>query len=344
MIRLLLMLLALLGVGGYYLLSHPDPVEQTRTPALLGSITSQPTHKRALGAAPQLPALPDIADGRPSFPVARLVSPGSAANPPRAAVRRPSAQLAGATALLHLPRVLPARTLTVPILMYHHISSTIAAPSQVGLTVSDSDFAAQLDYLQRHGYHTILLRQLFAALYQHATLPPHPIVLTFDDGYLDNYTDALPILRHYHDVAEFNIISAYPGITLGVNRYMTWKQIKTLVADGMEIGSHTIDHQDLGMMSEDHVRYELRDSRNILQQTLHIPVQFIAYPSGEPFKDESAAEQQLLLTLLPDYGYVGGLLDSALQTSEQSAQQPYQLNRIRVSNDEPLSTFAGNLP
>lgn len=345
MIRLTAILLLLLGMGAYTVL-HPTAGEQVTRPsgqALLGSIGSRQSHPARIDTPPQLPLLPNVAGQRPTFPVALVVQPGSAVNPPRSIAH--SAQPRGTTsAILHLPKVLPVRTVVVPILMYHHISSTIAAPSQVGLTVSDSDFAAQLEYLRQHGYHTVLLRRVFAALYTHAALPPHPIVLSFDDGYRDNYTDALPILRHYQDVAEFNVITAYPGITLGVNTYMTWKQIKTLVKDGMEIGSHTIDHQDLGLMSEDHLRYELRDSRNVLQQKLHVPVQFIAYPSGEPFKDGSPAAQQLLLTLLPEYGYVGGLLDSAEQTSVQNAQQPYQLNRIRVSNGEPIGTFAASLP
>jgi hypothetical protein len=105
-----------------------------------------------------------------------------------------------------------------------------------------------------------------------------------------------------------------------------------------------VDHQDLGTLSEDHIRFELRDSRNILQKTLGAPVQFFCYPSGEPFKDGSAAMQQLLLTLLPQYGYVGALLDGPVTTSVQDAQHPYQLNRIRVSGGESLAGFAGSLP
>ena len=246
--------------------------------------------------------------------------------------------------LLHLPRVLPVRTVTVPILMYHHVSSLPAATElNAGLTVTDSDFAAQLGYLRAHGYHTVLLRQVFAALYQHVALPAHPIVLTFDDGYLDNYTDALPILLKAHDVAEFNIISAYPGITLGVNSYMTWGQLKRLVADGMEIGSHTVDHQDLGTLPEDHIRFELRDSRNILQQKLGVPVQFLAYPSGEPFSSGTLAAQQELLTLLPEYGYVGALCDGPITSSAQDAQQPFKLWRIRVSGGEGLADFTNSL-
>jgi peptidoglycan/xylan/chitin deacetylase (PgdA/CDA1 family) len=247
--------------------------------------------------------------------------------------------------LLHLPTVLPAQTYTVPILMYHHVNS-LPPPTigQYGLTVTDQDFTAQLAYLRKAGYHTILLTQLFAAMYEGAKLPPRPIVLTFDDGYLDNYTDALPILRRFHDVADFNIISAYPGITLGVNRYMTWKQLKALVHDGMEIGSHTVDHQDLGQMSEHHARFELRDSRNILQIKLGIPVQVICYPSGEPFANESAAAQAMILNLDSQYGYVFGLLDGLPVTSIQHANQPYQLNRIRVAGGESLQGFIANLP
>ncbi len=247
-------------------------------------------------------------------------------------------------ALLHLPSVLPAVTIHVPILMYHHVSSAPPATElNYGLTVTDQDFTAQLTYLRDHGYHTVSELQIFDALYRHKPLPAKPVMLTFDDGYLDNYTDALPILKRFHDHGEFNIISAYVGTTLGVNSYMTWPQLRALVAAGMDIGSHTVDHQDLGTLSEDKIRFELRDSRNVLQQMLHIPVQWLAYPSGQPFASESVAAQQLLLTLLPEYGYVGALLDGPITTSLQSAQTPYQLARIRVSGGEGLADYVASL-
>jgi len=269
-----------------------------------------------------------------------VTAAGSKNTPPRGLrIARPAAP-----PFLHLPSVLPDRTVSVPILMYHHVSSLAPTTDlNYGLTVTDGDFDAQLAYLQQHGYHTVLLRQVFAAMYRHGTLPAHPIVLTFDDGYLDNFTDALPILRRRHDVAEFNIISAYPGITLGINSYMSWRQLKELVADGMEIGSHTVDHQDLGTLSEDHIRFELRDSRYVLQQRLGIPVQFLAYPAGQPFLSGTAAAQQEVLKLIPQYGYVGALLDGPLTTSVHDTRFPYQLSRIRVSGGEGLAAFVAGL-
>ncbi|HEU5366972.1 MAG TPA: carboxypeptidase regulatory-like domain-containing protein, partial [Ktedonobacterales bacterium] len=95
---------------------------------------------------------------------------------------------------------LPAR---VPILMYHHVS---AKPAQnaldFGLTVKTPDFAAQMDYLAKNGYHPITLTDIFDHLYYEMALPAHPIVISFDDGYEDNYTDAFPILQQHHFVAE----------------------------------------------------------------------------------------------------------------------------------------------
>jgi peptidoglycan/xylan/chitin deacetylase (PgdA/CDA1 family) len=246
--------------------------------------------------------------------------------------------------LLKLPAVLPNRVLNVPILMYHHVSSQPPATElNYGLTVTDEDFRAQLAYLNAHGFYAVLLPQVFSALYESTRLPSKPIALTFDDGYLDNYTDALPLLRAFHVRGEFNIISSYVGITLGVNSYMDWAQLKALVAAGMEIGSHTVDHQDLGLMPVVKIRSELRDSRYVLQQTLSVPVQFLAYPAGQPFARGDAAQGQVVLSLMPQYGYVGALLDGPLYTSRQDARQPFQLQRIRVAGGESLAAFAASL-
>jgi len=232
----------------------------------------------------------------------------------------------------------------VPILMYHHISSQPPlAQSQVGLTVSDEDFAAQLAYLAAHGYHAVRLVDLFNNLYYRRPLPDRPVILSFDDGYLDNYTDAFPLLRRYHMAGEFAIIAAYPGITLGVNRYMTWPQITEMAAAGMDVESHTIDHQDLGLLDPAHATYEIQYSRGIIETHIHRAVQFMTYPSGEPFRSGTPDAQRRITDLLGQYGYVGALLDPVTPSMLQVAQSPYQLPRVRVSNDTTLDVFAAGL-
>lgn len=242
------------------------------------------------------------------------------------------------------PPGLPERTLAVPILMYHHVSNAPPlAQSQVGLTVTADAFAAQLDYLARHGYHAIRLHDLFNALYYGLPLPPHPVVLTFDDGYQDAYTVAFPLLRRHGMVGEFNIITGYLGETIGVNTYVTWAQVSAMAAAGMEMESHTVDHQDLGLVDTDKAIYELRFSRSLLAFHIHRAVQFLAYPSGEPFRSGTVQAQERILNLLPQYGYVGALLDQNVPSVLQDARNPFGLRRVRVSRDEPLDSFAASL-
>lgn len=236
------------------------------------------------------------------------------------------------------------RALSVPILMYHHISNAPPpAPSQVHLTVTDGAFATQLDYLVRHGYHTVRLVDVFNALYYGRALPSRPIVLTFDDGYLDAYTDAFPLLRRRGLIGEFNVITGYAGLRVGVNSYLTWPQIDAMAAAGMEMESHTVDHQDLGLVSTPKAIYELRFSRGTLAAHIHRAVQFLAYPSGEPFRSGAAWAQAHILALLPRYGYVGALLDQHIASTLQTANAPYGLVRLRVSPGETLDQFAAAL-
>ena len=336
MLRIAVTLGAMLLAGSAFQLAQPQAVAPARMSRLVPA-----------GVAPVLPrtdrpmVLPP-----PSFPVSGNLSRTPRKVASRVALPGPVVKYRRAvTPILALPRVLPGRAARVPILMYHHVSSAVAAtPLNYSLTVTDADFGAQLHYLRAHGYHPVLLTQVFAALYQNKPLPSRPIVLTFDDGYSDNFTEALPLLRQYHMAGEFNIISAYVGITLGVNRYMNWPQLKALVAAGMEIGSHTVDHQDLGLLPETKIRFELRDSRSVLQRKLGVPVQFLAYPAGQPIARGNADQVREVLRLLPQYGYVGALCDGPWDSSLQHASSPYTLWRIRVAGGESLSAFAGSLP
>ena len=140
------------------------------------------------------------------------------------------------------------RPVAVPVLMFHHV-----APRAEGsplLWVTPRQLAAELAWLGHHGYHTVTLAQVYARWTTGSPLPVHPVVLSFDDGYLDQYRYAAPVLRHYRDVAVLNLIVDNLG------RALTVADVSRMAAWGWEIDSHTITHRDLALLPARVVRYE----------------------------------------------------------------------------------------
>ena len=237
----------------------------------------------------------------------------------------------------HPPKV----KLLVPIFMYHHVSNKPATNAlDFNLTVTTRDFDAQLSWLQAQGYASITMTELFDALYFGKALPAHPMILTFDDGYEDMYTDAMPTLLAHHYRGVFYIITGLIG-----GRYMTWEQVRILSEYGMQIASHTVHHVNIGQPPAYTTRQdELTLSKQTLEQRLGEPIQFFCYPTGEPFHHDTLYEQQLVLTDLFNDGYVGATLDPfSFDSTIQNAQAPYQLPRVRVSGGESLRAFEGIL-
>jgi len=238
--------------------------------------------------------------------------------------------------LLPTPMPTPVK---VPILMYHHVAPT--APSdqmQFNLTVTTADFCQQLDYLKSSGYATLTLANLFDILYRGAPLPGKPIILTFDDGYADAFTDAFPLLQAYRFKGTFAVVTGFvekPG-------YLTWDQIRTMAAAGMEFAAHTVTHIDLNTSSDDTVKQQLKASKQSLEERLGKPVDFFVYPSGEPFRSGSKGRQQAVIVLLREAGYVGALLAGPYSLT-QDPQHPFELNRVRVSGGESLAGFAASI-
>lgn len=240
-----------------------------------------------------------------------------------------------------VPAKAPAMRLLLPIFMYHHVSNqTTNNALDYSLTVTTNDFNAQLDWLQKQGYTSINQTELFDALYYGKILPAHPMMLTFDDGYEDVYTDAFPALLAHHYRGVFYIITGMIG-----RRYMTWEQIRILAREGMQIASHTVHHINIGEPpAYTSTQTELLQSKEVLEKQLGQPIQFFCYPSGEPFHHDTYAEQQTVLSDLLADGYVGATLDpSSFDGAIQDTQTPYQLQRIRVSGGEPLDAFVGIL-
>jgi peptidoglycan/xylan/chitin deacetylase (PgdA/CDA1 family) len=235
--------------------------------------------------------------------------------------------------VLHLPASPPARSLRVPILMYHRIDllrPTLPAITR-RLTVDPRDFAAQMTWLHAHGWHPVSQIQLFDALERGSALPPKPILITFDDGYRDVLGKAAPVLSRLRMPATAYVIT--DRISAGDPSFLTWGMLRALEQRGIAIGSHTVHHVELPGLSDQQGLRELRDSRAVLERHLRHPVQWFAYPAG--------AYDARTVGLVSQAGYV-----LAVTTNPgvlQDARQPLELHRYEVLDSTGTAGLAALL-
>lgn len=161
----------------------------------------------------------------------------------------------------------------IPVLNYHQVNDD----SYTVLTLSSYEFNAQMKYLEEADYTSITPDQLVDYLKNNIPLPPNPVLITFDDGYEDNYRVAYPILVQHHLTATIFLISDY------VNKnphYLTWEQVHDMQQYGITFGSHTVHHKNLVKLSDTDIQQELQQSRRTLEDNLRQPVKYLAYPGG----------------------------------------------------------------
>jgi len=218
----------------------------------------------------------------------------------------------------------------LPILMYHHIGDWGAAnASWAPWVVKPADFAAQLDWLQVRGYHTITMAQLQAHREQGVPLPARPVMITIDDGWGEDVVIAQQFLQPR---GMCGIFFVYTG-AVGGSPFLSWPEVKALEASGHEVLSHTVSHPDLRQIPNARLVIEMRESRQRLEQELGHPVQALAYPFG--LCDER------VVNAARDAGYHLAVLaegGNALDTSSALT-----LPRWKISYDQPLSVFVQGL-
>lgn len=172
-----------------------------------------------------------------------------------------------------------------PILMYHRVDY-----DEEGLdwVVAPPVFERQLAFLRRQGYTGLTASQLADGLEGKIALPPKPVLITFDDGYTDNYTTAWPLLQKYGFNATIFLVSDYIGqdnrFDRGLSRLcptMPLEQIRAMQKGGIEFGSHTCNHLSLPTLSEAERTEELERSRRDLSGLLDREVVSFAYPYSE---------------------------------------------------------------
>jgi peptidoglycan/xylan/chitin deacetylase (PgdA/CDA1 family) len=166
----------------------------------------------------------------------------------------------------------------VPILTYHRVHEflteyTKSIPDE---TVEPGVFAAEMAALAAGGYHTITQAQLFHALFDGAPLPSKPVMITVDDGYVDDVTNILPVLLRHRMVATFYVITG----RYHEQGFLDEAQVRRLDAAGMDVGAHTRTHVPLNAVGPQEMRGQVEGSRRDLQRVLGHFVYFFAYPYG----------------------------------------------------------------
>ncbi len=224
----------------------------------------------------------------------------------------------------------PPQAVHVPILMYHYISELPpdADVYRRDLTVTPARFEEQLQYLQAQGYHTVLLADIYATLTTGKPLPEKPIVLTFDDGYKDAFTDALPLLQKYGFVGEFFVLATPAHYE--APQYLTWADIRAMADAGMSMQAHGRDHYDLTNRSYDFLVYQILGAREAVEAHTEHPVRFFCYPSG---RYDAAT-----LAVVESAGYWGAV--TTAWGTELRLDNRYTWPRIRVKGAWSVDYFA----
>ena len=226
----------------------------------------------------------------------------------------------------------PGKAAIIPILMYHHLQKLPNDATELRLTwtVAPENFDAQMALVAQRGFHAITMAQLVGQLKDGKPLPAKPIVISFDDGWEEQYAVAFPILKKYHLIGTFFIYTRPIGHAL----YMTWAQLQEMSAAGMDIQAHTLTHPHLRALPPDEAMKEISDSKSILETRLGKPIVAFAYPFGE--------YDAAVIDMLKRAGYQSAVTLAA--GYNQRADELFTLHRIRVSYQDTLEDFAKRLP
>ncbi|MBI5555853.1 MAG: polysaccharide deacetylase family protein [Elusimicrobia bacterium] len=227
----------------------------------------------------------------------------------------------------------------VAILMYHKIGLPPPNSQLSNLWVSQKKFVGQLRYLKEHNIPVITFADYYQML-QEKKVPEKAAIITFDDGYQDNYTEAFPLLKKYGFKAMFFLVSDTIGIinkwhnlaTESQQQMLSLEQIKEMQESGMEFGSHTLSHLNLQELSIKNAASQISKSKIALEKALGKPVDIFAYPYG------AGAYNPAVKQLVRPAGYK--LAVGIKQAINRIGREDYfALKRITVRGDENLFDF-----
>jgi peptidoglycan/xylan/chitin deacetylase (PgdA/CDA1 family) len=217
----------------------------------------------------------------------------------------------------------------VPILMYHVINPPPPAAKFPGLYVTPQEFSAQVRALADAGFHAVTMDQMLANWTRGTPLPAgKPIVLSFDNGYQSQYTQALPVLRRLGWVGVENMqLTGLPPSQGGLSE----AQISSLVSAGWELDTQGISHADLITLSAAALHEQVTVARQQVRRRYHVPVNWFCYPSGH--------YDATVIAAVKAAGYVGST--TVVPGWASPSEDPYRLPRLRVlGGTSPQSLLA----
>jgi peptidoglycan/xylan/chitin deacetylase (PgdA/CDA1 family) len=217
----------------------------------------------------------------------------------------------------------------IPILMYHVIAAPPPGAPFPGLYVPPAEFRAQMRALKLAGWHAVTMDQVLAHWRRGAPLGGgRPVVLSFDNGYRSQYTQALPVLRALGWVGVENIqLTGLPPSQGGLTR----RQVRGLLHAGWELDTQGLSHADLGSLDAAARHAEIAGARRILRRRFGVPVDWFCYPSGQYDATVIAAVRKA--------GYVGST--TVVPGWARRTGDPYRLPRLRVLGGTSGSALLG---
>jgi peptidoglycan/xylan/chitin deacetylase (PgdA/CDA1 family) len=230
----------------------------------------------------------------------------------------------------------------IPIVMYHGINNQIrVGHPYLEINTPPAMFARQMQLLSELGYKSIDLATAIRKIESKVT-DEKSVVITFDDGLRDFYTNALQILQdHKFSATMFipsNLIQSDSANFIG-KQFMTWHEVREIESLGISIGSHTANHPRLYSLGTKEIGRELAGSKKRIEDELGKAIDSFSYPYAFPEQDAAFVNELRSLLILAGYRYgVTTVVGSANEMSD-----PYFMPRLPTNGYDDDRLFKAKL-
>jgi len=242
----------------------------------------------------------------------------------------------------------------IPVLAYHRVVKKI----EFGMDVSEKDFEEQLTWLKGSGWKSLTLSDLAGYIERKEPVPEKSVIFTFDDGHLDNYEIACPLLKKYGYTATVFLTAAYLGRTKYVRKrdgerewldkkpaswdeqdkvnyrkfdFLSWDQAAEMLRDGFSIGGHTLTHPELTKLTAEQKTAEIKGGKELIENKLGIRIEHFCYPYQD-YNEE-------VINMVKRAGFRTASYSPSPYQMLFYWDDPYQLERIGVFSEVGRNKF-----